>query len=194
MRTTLPLLCAAALLAGCRPTPPESGGEWMADTVTAGPPPSPESPTSPRFAEGIPSFGDFVVHDTTFDGAPAPVDAASAEYGVRFRTALSRAAAGGPNFAGHFTAVTWGCGTACQVTAVVDAVTGALSQQVLVTARGVSFRRDSGLLIADPADPASPDPPGCVTCGQEAHYVWQDGRFHPVGPGPHPHLDAPRPW
>jgi hypothetical protein len=64
---------------------------------------------------------------------PAPVDAASAEYGVRFRTALSRAAAGGPNFAGHFTVVTWGCGTACQVTAVVDAVTGALSQQVLVT-------------------------------------------------------------
>jgi hypothetical protein len=190
-------LGAAALfvaIAACRPDPPRADGEWTADTVAVEPPPSPESPTSPRFTDRTPEFEDYAVLDNTFDGAPAPVNSRSAEYGARFRAVLAQGAAEGPNFAGHFTVVTWGCGTACQVVAVVDAVTGDLSQQVLVTARGVSFRRDSGLLVADPQDPQNPDPPDCVSCGTEAHYVWQDGRFHPVGPGPHPHLDGPRPW
>jgi hypothetical protein len=190
---TVVLTCAAAL-AACRPDPPRADGEWVADTVTFEDAASPESPTAPRFTELTPSFDDYAVVDTTFDGAPVPVDHASADYGEQFRTTLDSAAAAGPNFAGHFTVVTWGCGSACQVSAVVDAVTGQLSQQLLTTARGVSFRRDSGVLIADPADPANPDPPGCVTCGTTAHYVWQDGRFHPAGPGPHPHLDGPRPW
>lgn len=189
-----PALAAAALLVACRPTPPPADGEWLADTVAVEPQPGPESPTSPRFRERVPEFDDYAVLDTTFEGTPAPVNPASAEYGNQFRTMLGRGAANGPNFAGHFTVVTWGCGTACQVVAVVDAVTGDLSQQVLVTARGVHFRRDSGLLVADPEDPAAPDPPDCISCGTVAHYVWQDGRFNPVGPGPHPHLNAPRPW
>jgi hypothetical protein len=187
------LACAVLLVGACRPDPPRADGEWAADTVAVEPPPSPESPTSPRIAERPPRFEDYAVLDTTFDGRPAAVNIGTADYGQRFQAILRRGAAAGPNFAGHFTVVTWGCGTACQASVVVDAVTGNLSQQVLTTARGVQFRRDSGLLIADPEDPANPDPPGCTTCGTTAHYVWQDGRLHPAGPGPHPHLDGPRP-
>jgi hypothetical protein len=186
-------LCAASL-ASCRPAPPPSGGEWVADTLAIEPAPKLESPTAPRFTERTPAFEDYLVADTTFEGEPAPVDLESAEYGPRFRTVLQQGAAQGPNFAGHFTVVVWGCGSGCQVVAVVDAVTGALSQQTLTTARGVSFRRDSAVLIADPQDEQNPDPPDCVSCGTTAHYVWQDGRLHAAGPPPHPHLDGPRPW
>src|SRR5438105_1150903 len=35
-----------------------------------------------------------------------------------------RAAPDGPNFAGHYTVVTWGCGTECQMHAILDGRTG----------------------------------------------------------------------
>ena len=56
--------------------------------------------------------------------APAPVDLASNRSAREFRTVLKDGAAKGPNFAGHFTIVGWGCGTSCLQWAIVDATTG----------------------------------------------------------------------
>ncbi|MDQ3951321.1 MAG: hypothetical protein M3282_13390 [Gemmatimonadota bacterium] len=138
-------------------------------------------------------FEDYAAADTALRRRrPAAVDLASAAYGRMYRTKLREGAAAGPNFAGHYTVVLWGCGTGCQVVAVVDARTGRLSKETLLTANGVQFRRDSRLLHADPRTPELL--PDCASCGTPAFYEWRDRRFVPVGPGPHPHLGGPRPW
>src|SRR5262249_54869459 len=41
-----------------------------------------------------------------------------------FRTVIRNGAEKGPNFAGHYTIVSWGCGTACVTVAIVDAISG----------------------------------------------------------------------
>jgi hypothetical protein len=42
----------------------------------------------------------------------------------RYRTMLRRGVAEGPNFAGHYAVVVWGCGTDCRVFAVVNLKSG----------------------------------------------------------------------
>jgi hypothetical protein len=138
-------------------------------------------------------FEDYPVADTSLGRArPAGVAFASADYGRMYGTKLRQGAAEGPNFAGHYTVVTWGCGTGCGIVAVVDARTGRLSEQTLLTGNGLQFRRDSRLLYADPPTPEQPA--DCASCGTPAFYEWRDGRFLAVGGGPHPHLGGPRPW
>jgi hypothetical protein len=128
-------------------------------------------------------FEDYrVAHAALSRRRPAAVDLASAEYGRMYRTKLREGAAAGPNFAGYYTVVMWGCGTGCQVVAVVDARTGRLSRETLLTANGVRYRRDSRLLFADP--PMPDQPAQCASCGTPAYYEWRRGRFEPVGPGP----------
>ena len=57
-------------------------------------------------------------------GKPAPVDLSSSPVAHEFRTQVRSDARAGPNFAGHFTVVGWGCGSACLQWGVVDARTG----------------------------------------------------------------------
>jgi hypothetical protein len=173
-----PLLLAATLVA-CEQRHAATAGS---STGTVGP----RQVDQPRFEA-------YAVPDTALRRLqPAPVDFASAAYGGMYRTRLRDGAAAGPNFAGHHTVVLWGCGTGCQVVAVVDARTGQLSHETLLTAGGVQYRRDSRLLFADAPTPEQP--PDCASCGTPAFYEWRDGRFVPVGAGPHPHLGGRRPW
>jgi hypothetical protein len=75
----------------------------------------------------------------------------------RYRTMLRQGAAAGPDFAGHYTFVGWGCGTSCQEWALVDALTGRVSFfpdfravsgiHVATTDSLVRFRVSSGLLV-----------------------------------------------
>jgi hypothetical protein len=74
-----------------------------------------------------------------------------------FRTRLREDSRSGPNFAGHYTVVIWGCGTGCAQMGVVDARTGRVyfppleemdfpdleNEQV----RARTFRLDSKLLV-----------------------------------------------
>ena len=83
----------------------------------------------------------------------------------RYRTMLRRGAAKGPNFAGHYAVVVWGCGTSCAQFAVVDlrsgkvtfpegfsTISGVHFADELETEGdqfwGVKFKIDSRLLIA----------------------------------------------
>jgi hypothetical protein len=72
---------------------------------------------------GVPEFKQYsvAVADAVKPAAPDVRRQAKAR---KFRTMLRIGAATGPNFAGHFTFVSWGCGVACQEFAVVDATTG----------------------------------------------------------------------
>ena len=60
----------------------------------------------------------------TFDGEPAPVNFAKFPEAKEFYTVITKAAAAGPNYAGHFTFISWGCGTNCFQFALVDSITG----------------------------------------------------------------------
>jgi hypothetical protein len=140
----------------------------------------------------LPRFEDYPSTEP-FSGRPAPVVLASARYGRTYRTRLRDGAQSGPNFAGAFTIITWGCGSSCQVSVVVDARTGALSQQTLRTTNGVQFRRDSRLLVADPVHDGDPPRNTCAACGAPAAYEWTGARFEPVGSGPHPHIATDQP-
>lgn len=106
----------------------------------------------------------------TFRGTPAAVDLRSDRRARRFRTVLRQGAAGGPDFADHFTVVTWGCGSGCQSHAIVDARTGAVVVLPGETSYGIAYRRDSRLLVLDPADRCiDPDVVGPVV---STWYAW----------------------
>jgi hypothetical protein len=70
----------------------------------------------------FPNFGSYPAYDL-YGGRPAPIRARTRR-DRQFRTRLREGAAAGPNFAGHYTVVFWGCGTGCAQLAVVDAKTG----------------------------------------------------------------------
>ncbi|MCA1615878.1 MAG: hypothetical protein LC800_17610 [Acidobacteria bacterium] len=72
--------------------------------------------------ESDPAFGSYPAADR-FAGTPAPVRLRTRRDRV-FRTRLREDSRAGPNFAGRYTVVYWGCGTGCAQAAVVDAVTG----------------------------------------------------------------------
>ena len=58
-----------------------------------------------------------------FRGKPAPTKLSSPRARM-YRTVIRNGAKEGPNFAGHYTIVVWGCGMNCMQLAIVDARTG----------------------------------------------------------------------
>src|SRR5258708_19850026 len=65
----------------------------------------------------LPAFEQFGV-DEIFKGKPAlPKITGSHRW---YRTMIRRGAAKGPNFAGHYTIATWGCGTSCVSITIID--------------------------------------------------------------------------
>ena len=189
--TAVALLAATVLFVGCGRGDRSAAGRGAHTAAQA----QPAQPALATRARSVPQlrFEEYAVTDTFLGRRqPAEVRLGSAPYGRMYRTKLREGAARGPNFAGRFTVVLWGCGTGCQIVAVVDARTGRLSRQTLLTASGVEYRRDSRLLLADARTPEIPD--NCASCGTPAYYEWRGDRFEPVGPGPHPHPRGPRPW
>jgi hypothetical protein len=71
----------------------------------------------------VPSFERYRVKSGVIE-RPANVQLSSHPKAPKFRTVLADGAKTGPNFAGHYTIVTWGCGVACAEVGVVDARTG----------------------------------------------------------------------
>ena len=70
-----------------------------------------------------PSFEQFAVRES-FTGQPAAPDVRSHPMSRLFRTMIREGAKRGPNFAGHYTIVFWGCGTGCRSLAIVNARNG----------------------------------------------------------------------
>ena len=102
-----------------------------------------------------------------------------------FRTALTKGAAKGPNFAGHMTIVQWGCGSACVAWAAVDSRTGKVTKlqeanyfstlYVGGELGGVNFRRESALLVLAGAPREDEAREGVYS------YVWKGDGFRRVG-------------
>jgi hypothetical protein len=69
-----------------------------------------------------PTFSDYSV--LVFAGKLAEPDVNSYPRSRLFRSKIREGAKRGPNFAGHYTIVGWGCGSGCGSLAIVDAATG----------------------------------------------------------------------
>jgi hypothetical protein len=131
----------------------------------------------------LPRFEDYPVKER-FSGKAAPVDLASHPDAPQFRTRLREQARTGPNFAGHFTVVDWGCGSPCQQQAIVDARNGRVFMpEDLSTSYGVWYRLDSKLLITDPVDHeiAKDFGDGWPDWLVTRYFVWEGGRLKEVG-------------
>jgi hypothetical protein len=132
-----PLFCvvAAAALPWAAPAAPQ-GGDCMIALARL-------PTTAPRFQD-FPAAGDF-------RGRPAAVDFTGNAAAREYRTAIRAGAVNGPNFAGHYTIVGWGCGSACQGWAMVDAASGKVYVDKTTGVNAeydvLRFRRDSTLLI-----------------------------------------------
>lgn len=66
-----------------------------------------------------------------------------------YRSTISKQVADGPNFAGHFTFVYWGCGTDCLAYTIIDISTGdsVFSSGQVVQNMQPNFNLDSRLMI-----------------------------------------------
>jgi hypothetical protein len=120
-----------------------------------------------------------------FAGSPARVNLSSAAGAGYYRTRLREGARKGPNFAGHFTIVTWGCGSDCYDIAVVDALTGRVWFAPFTGSVDLAYRLDSRLLVVDPkkiVEERFPNglPPGFDT--REIFFVWKGNRFVQIFP------------
>jgi hypothetical protein len=123
---------------------------------------------------GTPRFEDYPVTES-FKGAPAdPILTTTEErryrtvirqgiskgYGVEGQDGKQRP---GPNFAGHYFIITWGCGSPCLMAAIVDAKTGRVFplpfhgpggsyfqvSWALLSIPSLDYRLNSRLLIAE---------------------------------------------
>ena len=116
---------------------------------------APASAAQARKGRPAPRFEDYPAREV-YRGpvAPARLDSKKARM---FRTRLREDSRGGPNFAGRYAVVVWGCGTGCAQMGVVDSKTGRVYFPPLEytdipdtedeAARSRVFRLDSRLLV-----------------------------------------------
>lgn len=90
-----------------------------------------------------------------FDGRNAAPVLATAE-ARRFRTMIRDGARQKPNFDGHYIVATWGCGTDCEMGAIIDAISGKVVSLPVVAgapqdanwdSNHFDYRLDSRLLV-----------------------------------------------
>ncbi len=105
-----------------------------------------------------------------------------------FRTRLREGFSEGPNFAGHFTVVIWGCGTACLSGAVIDMRTGRVYFPPELGGIGVisyefeealTYNEHSRLLVVR----GIPGPSGAESEDAEEgsyYYEWKNNRFYKI--------------
>jgi hypothetical protein len=101
------------------------------------------------------------------------LDLKSHPIGSTFPTVLRRGVRqNGVNFAGWFALVKWGCGSNCELFAIVDLRNGRVyHDSAFVLARGAQYRADSALFVANPR---YPDADNFLADIPTSYWVWQN--------------------
>jgi len=139
--------------------------------------------SSSRANTSLPDFYQHPINESEqFTGVPETVDLSSYKGAQKYRTKLKEGARKGPNFAGHYTIVTIGCGTECQENWLIDTQTGKILTRIH-SMIGLKYQLDSALMIINPIDPelarrykSNPDAPvwnGILT----SYVLWKDNKF-----------------
>lgn len=115
----------------------------------------------------------------------AQVDLKSHPKARLFRTMLREGAKTGPNFAGHYTIVQWGCGSSCLMVAVVNCRNGRVyfAPFTLSHYMGQDFRIESRLFIVNPPETSGYQEGEHIPEWYEpSWHVWRRGRFVQLWP------------
>lgn len=130
--------------------------------------------SGPVWADDAPNFADYPDAAAYHGRNAAPVLAT--KEARQFRTMIRNGARENPNFDGRYIVATWGCGTDCEMGAIIDAITGKVVSLPVVagTPDGVAdddlhfaYRLDSRLLVMNGM--IGEDPP------MGSHYFTFDG-------------------
>jgi len=137
-------------------------------------------------SQKLPDFSQYTIKETDLmKEDPKPVDLSSHKEAKTYRTRLTEGAKAGANFAGHYTVVSFGCGTQCQDNWVIDERTGKIIDR-FESVIGLKYELNSSLLIINPPDEeirkayeAHPEQPllGEMTT---SYKVLKNGKFHVV--------------
>ncbi|HEY8190931.1 MAG TPA: membrane lipoprotein lipid attachment site-containing protein [Alphaproteobacteria bacterium] len=124
---------------------------------------------------GLPKFSDYPSH-TKFSGNRAQDIDFSSHKGARsFRTRLREGLTKEPNLAGKYRIVTWGCGTNCQGSMIVDLESGKVYDG-FGSSWGYSSRPDSNLIIMQPPH-ENPEIMMSATFGVTRYYLFQNEKL-----------------
>ncbi|NHN24694.1 hypothetical protein FIA58_003310 [Flavobacterium jejuense] len=98
----------------------------------------------------------------------------------RFKTNIKKECANGINFAGHYTLITWGCGSPCQSGVLVDRKTGKIYGGY-GTSLGSKFKKDSRMIIKNigALDTITNLIKVCAYC-EVSQEIWTDTEFKVV--------------
>ncbi|GHA57902.1 hypothetical protein GCM10007389_07190 [Pontibacter akesuensis] len=110
----------------------------------------------------------------TYTGKLAPLNESSHPDTRLYRTMLDKGLEEGVNFAGKYTVVSIGCGTACQQHYIIDRETGKVTDKVQ-SSMGAKYNTDSRLFILTPPDSAV-NYKECNGCEPQA-YVLESGKL-----------------
>lgn len=121
------------------------------------------------------SFEDFPAQ--LYKGKLAEPDFSSYPDAKRFITRIKKECANGINFAGHYTLVTWGCGSSCQNGVIVDRKTGKIFGRY-GTALGSEFKKNSKMIIRNVGaiDTTTNLIEVCTYC-EVNHEIWNGTEF-----------------
>lgn len=99
-------------------------------------------------------FADFKASNF-YVGKPAKINYQSPPIARQYRTVITEGykEEGKANFGGHYRFITWGCGSSCAQSALVDLRTGRVYNGMIAPA-GFSFEANSRLVIVNPPDDA----------------------------------------
>jgi hypothetical protein len=107
---------------------------------------------NPGEDSSLPALSDYST-SSVYNGSIAPVDFSTNEQAEEFRTQIVNGVeSNGVNFAGYYSVVTWGCGTGCQSSAIIDVRTGEIVSFGIISARGLKFAENSRLLVVNPKE------------------------------------------
>ncbi|MBC5774847.1 hypothetical protein H8S95_12290 [Pontibacter sp. KCTC 32443] len=109
-----------------------------------------------------------------YRGKLASVDESSHTDARTFKTALREGLAKGVNFAGKYTVVTVGCGTACQQHFIVDRESGKIVEKIQGSA-GARYNANSRVFILNPPD-STINYRDCRNCTPQA-YAMENGKL-----------------
>lgn len=121
------------------------------------------------------SFEDYPA--TIYEGKLADPDFSTHPDAKRFVTRIKKGCEEGINFAGHYSLITWGCGSPCQSGVIVDRKTGHIYDGY-GTSLGAAFRIDSKMIIRNVGaiDTATNLIKICAYCHVN-HVVWNGTTF-----------------
>ena len=128
-----------------------------------------------------PIFSDYKVSPISLTKYPK-IDLKSNPLGTEYKTYIIATDAKKPNFAGKYSIVTWGCGTACQSGVIIDRESGKILSQLPITLEGgFDSNIDSNLVIFNPFNIELADKQKTSSPTISHYYTWDGKAFQSIG-------------